>query len=208
MTEPVKLDMLKAHLRISHSQQDLLLQSLLTVAREQVEQDTWRALVPINGRVITRRGFPSGDEALYLPKPPLRAVQSVTYVDSNNQVQTITSYRLDIAHEPGSIEPNFPLPWPVSLDGPASVTVTYDCGYASPDLVPASLKHAILLIAAQLYEHSEPVELKGWTTLDRLLSPHRVRNAAMLESVWTPKAIHPKFPMSYGLWASQVIGTP
>jgi hypothetical protein len=110
-------------------------------------------------------------------------------------------------HEPGSIEPIWPLPWPFSLDGPASVTVTYDCGYATPDDVPQTLKFAILLIAAELYENPEPVEIKQNSTLDRLLRPYRVRNAAMLESVWTPKPINPKHPGSFGLWSGSTAGT-
>ncbi|WP_010584444.1 head-tail connector protein [Schlesneria paludicola] len=205
-TEPVALATLKQHLRLNHSHQDALLNSLISVAREQVEADTWRSLIPISGRSITRRGFPMGDEALYLPKPPLRAITSVSYVDSTGTTQTFTTFRVDISHEPGSIEPNYPMVWPVSQDGPASVTIVYDCGYADAASVPASLKHAILLIAAQLYENSEPVEIKGDTTLDRLCRPYRVRKAAMLESIWTAKPIHPKFPGGFGLWSGAPLG--
>ena len=205
-TEPVSLATLKQQLRLNHAHQDALLTSLITVAREQVEADTWRSLVPITGRTITRRGFPFGDEALLLPKPPLRAVTSVTYVDSAGTSTPFTNFRVDLLHDPGSIEPNYPAVWPVSQAGPASVTVVYDCGYADAASVPASLKHAILLIAAQLYENAEPVEIKGETTLDRLCKPYRVRNAAMLESIWTPKPIYPKFPGGFGLWSGAPIG--
>lgn len=204
--EPVSLPLLKQQLRIFHNLQDVLLTSLLATAREQVEADTWRSLIPITGRTITRRGFPPTDEALYLPKPPLRGVTSVTYEDVNGASQPIASFRIDTTHEPGSIEPLYPLPWPVSRDGPASVTVVYDCGYANADAVPASLKHAILLIATQLYEHAEPVEIKGVSTLDRLCRPYRVRNMAMLDSVWTPKPINPKFPGGFALWSGNAIG--
>jgi uncharacterized phiE125 gp8 family phage protein len=206
MTEPVTLAQFKQHLRLNHSQQDLMLTSLLLVAREQVEADTWRSLVPITGRTITRRGFPFGDEAMYFPKPPLRGVTSITYLDANGATQTITGFRLDTLHEPGSVEPAYPLPWPVSQDGPASVTVVYDCGYATPDAVPASLRQAILLIAAQMYEHAEPVAIAGFSTLDRLLNFYRVRNRAMLDSIWTPKPINPKYPGSFGLWSGNAIG--
>lgn len=205
--EPVSRDKLKAHLRIFHKEQDGMLDDLLVMARELVEADTWRSLVPITGRTITRRGFPPGDEALYLPKPPLRGVTSVSYIDSNGNTQTVASYRLDLVHEPGSIEPIYPLPWPIVQDGPSAVTVVYDCGYANPAAVPKSLCQAILLIAAQMYEHSEPIEIKGDTTLDRLCRQWRVRSAAMLESIWTPKPINPKYPAAFGLWSGgNVVG--
>jgi uncharacterized phiE125 gp8 family phage protein len=200
MTEPLPLGMLKSHLRLSHSLQDALLNLYISAAREQVEADTWRSLLPITGRVITRRDFPFGDEALYLPKPPLRAVSLVQYTDSAGTTQTLANYRVDTIHEPGSIEPIYPSPWPKTIDGPASVTVTYDCGYLNADAVPNSLMVAMLLIAAEMYENAEPVPVKINSTLDRLLRPYRVRNAAMLESVWTPKVINPKFPAAHSLW--------
>lgn len=206
MAEPVTLTTLKQHLRINHSQQDIYLGGLLLTAREQVEADTWRSLIPITGMTITRRGFPMGDEAMYLPKPPLISVTSVTYLDNSGTSIAITNYRTDAQHDPGSIEPAFPLPWPASQDGPASVTVVYNCGYQDPASVPASLKHAILLIAAEMYENAEPVKVKENSTLDRLLRPYRVRNMALLDSVWTPKPIHPKFPGSFGLWSGNAIG--
>lgn len=206
MAEPVTLTTLKQHLRINHSQQDIYLGGLLLTAREQVEADTWRSLIPITGRTITRRGFPMGDEAMYLPKPPLISVTSVTYLDNSGTSIAITNYRTDAQHDPGSIEPAFPLPWPASQDGPASVTVVYNCGYQDLVSVPASLKHAILLIAAEMYENAEPVAVKENSTLDRLLRPYRVRNMALLESIWTPKAINPKFPGSFGLWSGNAIG--
>ena len=206
MMEPVALPLLKQHLRISHNQQDVYLSSLISTAREQVEADTWRALVPITGRTVTRRSFPAADEALYLPKPPLRGITSVTYTAADGTTKTLTGFRFDLVHEPGSIEPAWPLPWPFTLDGPASVTVVYDCGYATPDDVPSSLKHAILLIAAELYEHAEPVEIKSNSTLDRLCRPYRVRNAAMLETIWTPKTITPKYPNAFGLWSGNSLG--
>ena len=206
MTIPVTLAQLKAHLRLNHNLQDTYLASLLNVATEQVEADTWRSLRPITGRTITRRGFPLGDEAMILPKPPLRGVTSIQYVDNNGSTQTISSYRLDILHEPGSVEPTWPNPWPVSQDGPASVTVVYDCGYANVAAVPASLIHAILLIAGEMYENAEPIAVKQNSTLDRLLRPYRVRNMPMLESIWTPKPINPKFPGAFGLWSGNAIG--
>ena len=182
MTEPVTLAELKSHLRITHTRHDTMLTSLIVVARELVERDTWRSLVPIS-RTIKRRSFPCGDELLYLPSPPFRSLTSISYLDTAGESQTLTGCRTDTLHEPGTIEPAHGLTWPSTRDDPSGVTIVFACGYTDADAVPTPLKQAILLLAAEAYEHDRPVEIKPRTTLDRLLEKYRVRHVGMLENI-------------------------
>ena len=204
MTEPVTLDQLKAQLRLTHSRQDDFLASLIISAREIVEGDTWLSLVPRTW-TITRRRFPFGDEAILLPKPPLRTVTSVTYFDNAGDSVELTGFRVDSLHMPGSIEPAYGQTWPWTQDGPAGVTVVYECGFATAADVPESLKQAMLMIAAQMFHSDSPVEIAPNNTLDRILRCHRVRSLQMLESVWTPKSVYPKYPGALPLWNGMAV---
>ena len=199
MAEPITLDELKAHLRLTHDSQNDLLTALIATAREEVERDTWRGLVDSTKSVILREfparlnGWVTRDRKIYLPFVPLRTVTAITYRDAAGTTQTLNSnqYVVDTAHEPGTIEPAPNCAWPETQVHPAAVTIAIVCGYATPAAVPPGLKHAVKLIAAKLFNSATPAPLApagggvgtARTTLDRLLEKFRVRRAEMLECV-------------------------
>jgi hypothetical protein len=130
-----------------------------------------------------------GDVPLFLGTP-LRSVTSVTYLDENGSNQVLNSFRLQTAHLPGSIEPAYGTLWPLTRDDPNGVTIVYEAGFDADDAedvvagpCPRTLKRAILLVAAEMYETGGPVEIKGRSTFDRLLEKHRIRHQGLLESL-------------------------
>ena len=167
--EPVSLEEMKLHLRYEYDDDNVLIETLITAAREWVERYTGRTLVDTTLEVAFE-GYP--DWFIDLPKPPVIAVQSFKYRTSDGTDTTLADdqYTLDnaVALSP-RIVPAYGIAWPGTRWQASSLRVRYRAGYAdltgSPqdtmESVPASLRAAIKLIVAHLYEHRESVtELK------------------------------------------------
>lgn len=130
-----------------------------------------------------------GDIPIFLGTP-LRSVTSVTYLDEDGDSQLLTGFRIQTVRLPGSIEPAFGALWPFTRDDPNGLTIVYEAGFDAEDAeevvagpCPGTLKRAILLVAAEMYESGGPVEIKGRTTFDRLLDKHRIRDTRLLENL-------------------------
>jgi len=154
--EPVTVGEIKAHLRIDHGDQDDYLETLITAARQACESATRRALVEQTWKMYLD-AFPA---AIRPPRPPLRSVSSLQYVDTDGNTQTLDSgqYDVDTDREPGEVREAYGCCWPSTRDHPNAVIVTFKAGYGTDAAsVPAPVKHAIKLLAAHLYEHPESV---------------------------------------------------
>jgi hypothetical protein len=155
VVEPVTLDQAKDHLRVTFTDDDVLIGSLITAARQWAElycnraffNQTWCLTLDAfpfywggnsPGTVPTRQrhgqGIYSGYYdclAIRLPKPALVSVTSITYVDVTNTPQTLSpsAYFVDPASEPARIVPQTSLSWPTSqVYLPGTVAVTYVAG--------------------------------------------------------------------------------
>ena len=155
-TGPVSLTEIKKHLRIDHSDEDTLLSSYITAAREQAEHLTGRAFGERQLKLTTLQGCMQ----IVLPYPPLVSVDSV------NVGGETASYTLD------DVEPAV-----VILDedpGDEPVTITYTTG--SP--VPERAKHAIKVLVAHWEQFRTPF-INGKVqevphTFERLLRTMRI----------------------------------
>ncbi len=78
--EPVTLAEAKLHARIDHDLEDGLLATFIAAARQHGEQLTGRQFVEA-AYELSLDGFPCGDDPIELPKPPLQAVESISFVD-------------------------------------------------------------------------------------------------------------------------------
>jgi len=182
--EPVTLDEAKRHLRISSDSDDLYVSALITAAREMVESFTERALISQSWEIYLDE-FPTGNPTyeVEMPLPPLSAVASVKYYDSDDQLQTLSSdeYHVDTKRKPGRLVAVDD--WPDTYDRPNAVTIAFTAGYgASGDTVPTPIKQAILLLIGEMYENREET-IVGVSasqlplTAERLLFPYRVFSA-------------------------------
>jgi len=179
-THPVNVAELRDQLHMEHTDEDVTLYRMIATATEQAEAYTERAFCTQTWKMYLDT-FP---DEIIVPKPPLQSVTSITYVDTNGDTQTLSAstYTVDTDSEPGRIYEAYGESWPTVRDVDHAITVTFGAGYGdSAHDVPERIRHAILLLAADLYEIREPT-LVGATldespTLTRLLDTVRVMEA-------------------------------
>lgn len=156
-TEPVTLEELKTFCRIDGSTFDTMLTGYITACRQAVERLTGRNMI---NRAVTLYfdEFPAGFAPLYLPRPPVQSVTSITYIDPDgtSTVMPGTDYRADLASVTARIAPALDAEWPSTAAVINAVAVVYVSGYGTTAAsVPAALKECIKSLAADLFEHPE-----------------------------------------------------
>lgn len=175
--EPVSVAELKTHLRLEVSTDDTYAGTLVTAAREYVEEQTRLALVEQTWALYldaipsrdtnewwdgVREGHISRTAANYitLPRAPLRSIDHVKYYSDDDVATTwaSTNYRADTASRPGRIALKTSGVWPDWTRPTNGLEIQYKAGYGSSATdVPAALRHAIKIIAADWYENRESV---------------------------------------------------
>lgn len=158
--EPVSVDELRTHSRIDTTDEDQLLASHLTAAREMVEKETSRALCTQTWTLKLDR-FPY--DMMELRVVPVSSVTSITYYDTSNVSQTLSTdyYVSDTSSEPARIVRAYNYEWPETYDRPNAVTVTFVAGYGGASLVPGIAKQAIRLLAGHWAINREAVGTVG-----------------------------------------------
>ena len=179
--EPVTLDEFKLHLRLDTSDQDSMLALLITAARQMLEITLWRQFV----HATWAYHLSAWPYCITLPRPPLASLTptvedpdlGIVYLDTEGVWQPLdaSAYQVDLAAQPGRIVPVGA--WPPLGTGINPVLITYQAGYgATAAEVPAPLRQATLLFAADLYEHTEAQaeqRLQENKTVCWLIGPYR-----------------------------------
>ncbi len=147
----VTLTQLKAHLRITDTNEDVALQIYLDSALDVVEVETGRKMSQVSGRLAYFDSF--GDMELIGDDV---TVASVQYVDTDGATQTLSSSVYDLKSHKARpyLTLAYDQSWPDTRDQDAAITVTYQSGYTSATM-PSSLKSAVLLQAGSFYEFRE-----------------------------------------------------
>lgn len=179
--EPVALADAKAHLRIDHTLEDALIQSLIITSRLHIEAALGLALITQSWSYSLDR-WPR-TQRLNMPIRPVQAVASVRVWSSDGTSTTLppSSFFLDGQGLPARLAwlGTGPLADPERTVNGIEIAFTAGFGAASSD-VPATIQHAILLLVAHWYENREPIEI-GTTTnaipamVSELLQPYRRR---------------------------------
>lgn len=181
--EPATTSEAKSHLRVDISDDDTLIDNLVTAMRDHVETITRRALITQTWDYVLD-AFPQDDE-LVLPLPPLQSVTSVKYTDTDDNESTFSSdnYRVDTDSEPGRIVLKNGYTWPSdTLKSVGGVVVRFVAGYgdAASD-VPQAIIQALLLMVGHLYENREAAQFVAGGNvqvlpmgIEMLLWPYRV----------------------------------
>lgn len=154
--EPVRLSDARAHVRLDEGDPDeAYFETLLTVARQSVENRTGRALMT-QTIDVTFDNWP-GSRLLMIPRPPLASVVHVKYIDTAGVEQTLDASRYTVrtADVPGVIQLDYDDTWPTIRPEAGAIRVQAVVGWASRAAVPQALRHAVTLLAATLYEHRE-----------------------------------------------------
>ncbi len=152
--ELLSVDEAKRHLRLYSSDLDDEIASLVRAARDYCERYTARTLRNTVTRTLTLakwwpvcRGWEryqtrTDRDSLRLPWPPLIAVSSIAYYDTDNASQTLNSsnYASEIgADGAGRIIWTSTATIPAVYDRPDAITITFTTGYTSLDSTTAPL---------------------------------------------------------------------
>lgn len=131
---------------------DPYITNLIAAARVTAERITRRALITQTWDLFLDE-FPPWE--MWIPKPILQSITSITYVDTDGATQTLAAskYLVDIKSEPGRITPVFGEVWPVTRAQTNAVTVRFVAGYGSAAAVPAGIKQWMLVRIRQMYDH-------------------------------------------------------
>lgn len=151
--DPIELSEMKAFLKVEGTDEDSVIEAIISTATKFVEEHTGRSLMT-QTRVMKMDYFPCSStiELMYGP------VQSVviTYYDEDATEQTLNSseYWTELtARIPRVVVKNN---WPSTEDErPGAVTITTVCGYTNKTNVPRPIRDAIKMIGAHLFEHRE-----------------------------------------------------
>lgn len=154
--EPVTLDEVKRHLRVSVDDENPLIDRYIRAARRSLENHLqWAFLTQTWDFVLDEPPYYSAP--ILLPRAPLASVVSITSYDTLNAgtVFGTSNYVVDTNSKPGRIGLNVGCIWPAPSNGlreTSAIIVRYTCGYTQPENVPDELTTALLLWIGTLYE--------------------------------------------------------
>jgi len=161
-SEPVTTAEAKAQLSIATSDtaHEARLSALITAARQKYEYDTQTSLLTKTYDDTFDRLY----DRMRLAQRPASLITSIKYYDNSGMQQTLSSslYSLDVSMQ--EIRLNVQQNWPDTQQRWDSVVVRYVAGYTT---VPATAKHAILLLVAFWFEMA-----------DMIISPNMISNTA------------------------------
>lgn len=175
--EPITLPEAKANLRVFGSDDDTDITRMIRAARQMAEERLNRALMP----QVLAFGVGALCGPLRVPRPPLRQIDSIRYIDTDGVEQTIvgTIYWVDDFVEPPTISPAYGTPWPTARAQASAVTVQYQAGYADAASVPEPIRQWMLLAINAFYEHRSAIATEQTYALPEefacwLLQPYKV----------------------------------
>ena len=158
--EPITLAEAKAFLRITHSDDEAVINMFISAARREYEWLMGRTIHQQTLEMYFEDGFPSGP--MLLPRAtPLISVTHIKYKDSDGTEHTWSSaeYVLDTAGELGSIQPAYGYSYPAFTPYPVNpVWIQYVCGIATTSPItqaPDDIKAEICRMVARQYENRE-----------------------------------------------------
>jgi len=147
----------KAHLRlgtgfVDDGTEDELLETLLRTAIEAVEARISKSLLIRSFTWVINRWQQRDRQTL--PIAPVMAISAVRILDRAGTVHAIStgSYRLEMdLHAPALVGQYGHLP---TIPDGGSAEIDFDAGFAGDwSGIPSDLAHAVVLLAAQYYEH-------------------------------------------------------
>jgi uncharacterized phiE125 gp8 family phage protein len=182
----------KAHLRVDFDDDDELIESYIAAAIQNIDgRDGWlgRALASQTWELRLPEFCDRGGREIKIPLPPLIAVESVKYYDTDDALQTFTAGDYEVVGAGGFGKARVVLKsgkaWPGIAKRAENVVVRFTAGYVdggnSPPsgTVPAPILTALKRQVASMYENREAMVINATVTklpgaLEGLLSPLRV----------------------------------
>lgn len=177
--EPITLAEAKSFLRVDGNEEDTLIEALITAARQTCELFTGQAFIDqtwdyyLDQARLTGPGpWWDGEregtiDSLFRMVSgidlPLFPVSSITEVTTTNELDEEsvfgpTNYRLERSKRPCRVALKTGASWPSGLRATESIRIRFVAGYgAAASDVPATIRQAMKMLVAHLFEHREPV---------------------------------------------------
>jgi hypothetical protein len=207
-TQPVTLAEIKAHLRITHGEEDAYLTALIPVATRMVEKylsrrivsqqvRAWFDMLPGTGNDVP--GFGAGVQAvpiryanvgmfrmITLPGQPVKSFEAFKYYTLDNVLQTYdaANYLVDYHDQdmPARVVLQYGAVWPVNLRVSQALALEYTLGYTT---IPADISHAVKMALAAIFSNrgdaaDMPLDIMRMPAIAALLAPYRVLRVGTL----------------------------
>lgn len=171
--QPLTVDEAKEHLRITSTDEDSYISSLVIMATEFIQNMTARQLITATYE-MTLQTVPITN-MVKLPKGKLQSVTSIKYLDKDSVEQTFTDFYV-LGNDPGTVYFNSTMSVePLTAD---VIKIRFVCGYGSGEDVPEIIKVAMKLLIGQFYKNREATVsgsvINLPTGLDRLIEQYRM----------------------------------
>jgi uncharacterized phiE125 gp8 family phage protein len=163
--EPLHINDVRQHVKQDITDDDNLIEIYLGSARAYAEELTRKQFIAARYQ-YKFDAFPTNytqgfaidydvslpGNAILLPKAPLIEVESIQYIDTGGNQQTVSSadYVIDAISEPARITPVFGKIWPISRPQIGAVWVTFKAGYIDQAVFDAT---------------ADTIAVKNWRTL-------------------------------------------
>lgn len=176
--EPLTLAEIKAHLRLDGSEEDTLLSSLITTAREHLERETGLCLIAQSWRFYLDR-WPQ-DGIVRIEKYPLRTIDAVTVYEADGTAVEVPleDHLLDAEARPARLWLRNP-PMPGQAMNGIEIDFSAGFGEAGAD-IPDTLKRAMSIHVGHMFAFrgvvspdQQPAGIPDG--YERLIGPYRRR---------------------------------
>jgi uncharacterized phiE125 gp8 family phage protein len=175
MVEPVSLAEAKAHLRVTHSEEDAVIGALIASARRVAEARTGLCFITQEWMVF-RDGWP-GDGVIDIALAPVLSVEELALFGEDDQKAVIepSHYVVDSVSRPARLMLRGSRLWQRPGRMVNGIGIRVRAGYgAAPASVPAALRQALLMLVAHYYgQRGDEVQPALPVSLDALLSVFR-----------------------------------
>lgn len=179
-SEPVTLTEAKDHLKIDGTTDDDYITELIKHARNFAEDYMSRTIMTRDVEYRINK-FP-GVRHIELPVGPCNTSTgfAITYTDdegNTGQTFATSNYELVNTYKPNIIRLLWEKEWPSDVAATEPITITYKSGVDSATDVPYTIKQAIMLLVADMYEHRTTTPGRSNSrrscSSERLLNLHR-----------------------------------
>ena len=178
-TTPVTLTEVKDQLRVEHTDDDTLINRLISVAVAYTEVQG-----ALGHAMITQKWGQwvnsTPPQTVKLLLGPLIAVTAVKYYDTDGvlQTDTLSNYEIFGTEFSSTIGPKEGFAWPVTQDRPDAIRIEYTIGYGSATTdIPETLRHALMMLIGHWYDNRETTMMDELSNVpygfDALMDMHR-----------------------------------
>ena len=155
-TQPINIAETKKHLRIEHSDDDVLIDSLIKTAIAYV--DVKGALGKAMITQTWREWYSPNPTQIVVSLGPVQSVSAIKYYDADNTLQTdtLSNYLVLGTSSRTTIKPKSGFTWPTTFARDDAIAIEYVIGYGNSDTdIPATIRQALLMLVAHYYENRE-----------------------------------------------------